>query len=324
MPRLPHYVNYSLIVLFTFSGCASGKMWGFAKREKSGSQKQLEQNQNEAIMASIEDQSVPRKFDELKDPLSLQIAYAKWQEQVGQHKEAKLTYEKALEKNPNSVEAQIGLARIEQLAERYPLAERAYKKALSMDPQSPVAMLALANFYISQDRQTEALPLLAKAVDVDPINKNYRYEYAIALTNAGKPDLAISHMTYAVGESEALYNIGYLMQQNGNKTDGENYMKLALAKNPQLEQAKQFLHDQTTPNPPQTLLTSYRVPITEQKVTGEQLAQDPSQTPTIVPSNQPAHVTTSPASDAQSTSPNSGWKRDVTPQQMEQLRNQSF
>lgn len=265
------------VCLMLVTGCTSAGRWKFVRNDgKSSAQKQVEHNQQEALKAAMEDATVPRKYDDLKDPASLQVAYGKWQEQIGQHNEARSSYEKALKTNPKSTDAIIGLARLDQLSERFTQAEKGYQKAVTDSPQSTVALEALGLYYVSQKRYTEAIPCLQKAVQIDPLNKTYHYDLAIAYAGNNQHDVALTEMTKAVGEAVALYNIGYLLNEKGMQQEGNRYIQMALQKDPKLQPALAYMN-KAEKNTTQAINTAYQVTSdTTQKYSGRDLIQQQS------------------------------------------------
>lgn len=190
---------------------------------------------------------VPKTEKDLDDPHRLHITYARWQEYIGNVEAAQLSYQKALKKDSESLEALVGLARIDQHAERTAQAERGFKKALAKHPKSAMAMHALGQFYVSQQRFPEAKRWLSQAVQNEPNNSGYNYDLGVTLAQLGDYQNAIKHMTPAIGEAEALYNVGYLLREKGNEDLSRQYLYAAVQKKPELQQAKFWLANMTTP-----------------------------------------------------------------------------
>ena len=82
--------------------------------------------------------AVARK--KLKDPHKLDLAYAKWQEQIGNVTEARERYQRVLHDEPHSIPAMLGLARLDQLAGHLAEAEQAYRKTLKSAPNDPLGI----------------------------------------------------------------------------------------------------------------------------------------------------------------------------------------
>ena len=173
----------------------------------------------------------------------LNLAYGQLQEQRGQFAEARVSYEKVLKENPKSVEAMAGIGRLDLAAGRVLDAERRFKDALKANPNSAVAMAQLGQFYVEQGRNSEGIALLTQAMSAAPDEKTYRYNLAVALTRSGLVEQAMPHFARSVGEAEGHYNIGVILHEQGDTTGCEREMRLALSKNPDLEEARAWLVD---------------------------------------------------------------------------------
>lgn len=187
------------------------------------------------------DDGVPRRPEDLKDPFSLQLAYARWQEHLGNADEARGAYQTALKKNPKSVEALVGLARLDELSQLPKLAERGYQEALKTHPKSALAMHALGKFYVNQERWKEGTHYLEMAARAESNNTRYQYDLGLALAQQGQYSAALEPMSVAIGEAEAHYNIGYLLKEAGRTQEARSYFQQAVALNPEMSQAEHWL-----------------------------------------------------------------------------------
>jgi tetratricopeptide (TPR) repeat protein len=183
-------------------------------------------------------QEVPSK---LKNPSQLSLVYAQYMEKSGNLEEAQTHYGRVLEEKPESVDAIVGLARVHQLSGRSDEAEQAFHKALRIDPQSPAALHGMGQFYASKSRWHEAAELLNKAVAAAPGERSVRYDLAVALVHTDNVDAALPHFIRTVGDAEAHYNIGLILHQEGRRAESAEHFRLALAKKPDLQQAKYWL-----------------------------------------------------------------------------------
>lgn len=174
----------------------------------------------------------------LKDKERLPLAYAKWQEQLGNLGEARESYEKVLSDSPKSADAILGLARIDHLAGRTAEARQGFERALELRPDDSPTLDAYAQFCLANKRYEKALELFHRAVESSPHTDIYRYHLAVALTRSGDPQAAMPHFVKTVGEAEAHYNIGYLLYEQGYVEEAENEFLRALMKNPDLAPAQ--------------------------------------------------------------------------------------
>jgi len=178
-----------------------------------------------------------------ENPERLPLAYAKWQEQLGNLTEARSSYERVLDASPKSVDAIVGLARVDQLAGRTYEAEQGFSNAIRMRPNDPLVMDAMGQFYSSQERWAEAISVLQKASQQAPTEPDYRYHLAVALARSGDIDGSRPHFAKTVGDAESHYNIGYILYERGQLAEAEQEFLQAILKKPQLEQAQTMYDD---------------------------------------------------------------------------------
>ena len=183
-------------------------------------------------------EEVPNK---LKNPAQLSLAYAKLMEEAGRLEEAEGHYQKALEANSDNAEALLGLARVHFRAGRLESAEQTYHRVLRQDSSSAQALHGLGQICARREQWTEATELLNRAVLAAPGERAVRYDLAVALVNAGNVDAALPHFIRTVGDAEAHYNVGLILNRQGRLAESEQQFQLALKKKPDLEQARYWL-----------------------------------------------------------------------------------
>lgn len=208
-------------LLLMFSGCAAAdQRWPlFAKRDGEAQRKKL------------------------KNPTKLDLAYAKWQEQLGNATEARERYQRVLHDEPQSVEAILGLARLDQLAGRTAEAEQGFRKALKVSPNDPLVLDALGQFYASQEKWPQAIDILKAAVQAAPNDNTIRFHLAVATAKSGDIATARPLFVNSVGEAEAEYNLGLILHDQGKLDLAEQHFTQALVKKPTLEQAQYWLNE---------------------------------------------------------------------------------
>lgn len=189
------------------------------------------------------DRETAQARKKLKDPRKLDLAYAKWQEQIGNITEARERYQRVLHDQPQSVEAMLGLARLDQLAGRMQEAEQGYRKALKAAPNDPVVLDALGQYYASQEKWPQAIDSLRQAQSAAPNDNTVRFHLAVAMAKSGDINGAKSHFINSVGDAEADYNIGLILHDQGKLDQAEQYFLQASVKKPTLEQATYWLNE---------------------------------------------------------------------------------
>src|SRR5207302_5009669 len=93
-----------------------------------------------------------------------------------------------------------------------------------------------------RQRQLEkSIAAISKAVELQPDSAKYRNNLAAALIDAGRPDDALQQLKATTTEAVAEYNIGYLLQQKGDKAQSQRHFVRALSLDPGLKPARDML-----------------------------------------------------------------------------------
>ena len=332
----------AILMLGLLTGCAtSSNGWpSFAKRDEATHQAKVNRKK-------------------LKDPSKLDLAYAKWQEQLGNASVARERYQHVLHDEPQSIEAQLGLARMDQLAGRLPEAEQGIRKALKNSPSNPQVLDALGQFYAAQEKWPQAIDVLKQGLQVVPGDDTIRFHLAVATAKSGDLITAKTLFVNSVGEAEADYNLGLILHDQGKLELAEQHFVQAVVKKPSLEQAQYWLSEIRVEKETKNLLagTSGRprpdmqapagalpsatdlrpAPVVEhrlspndmlgiQQTAAQQLSLNAASPTNVAPALRalPASVPSLPRAVSVSNPfatgmPNNG---GLTPQQLEQLRNQ--
>ncbi len=242
-----------------------------------------------------------------KDPAKLKLAYGKMMEQNGHPDEARKSYASVVEKHPKNVDALLGIARLDYASANYDSAEQAYRRVLKVDTSNASAQFGLGQCHSAQKRWKEASEVLTKAMLAAPDESQYRYALAVSLVHLGDVDSALPHFIRTVGDAEAHYNVGLILQEEGKLQDAERQFLLAVTKKPDLVAAQDWLahvrHQQSgdrSPSapPPIDIFNSKVLPAGHSNPVAPSQAQIPSQGGNFV--------------------------MPLTSQQLEQARNQSL
>ena len=173
-----------------------------------------------------------------KDPEGSLLAWARWQEDVGEYGEARKKYRELLLAYPDNIEAQLGLARIELSCGRVKQAEDILTELAMQRPTNAPVRLELGRLYTQQEHWQKAIAAFEEASAIDRENQVCRYELGVAFARCHRYDQALSHLTYAVGESAANYNIGYVLHEQGNAAEAAEWFRNALQTHPDPGTAK--------------------------------------------------------------------------------------
>lgn len=169
------------------------------------------------------------------------VAMGETYEQNGDAEAARRMFHKALEMEPNHLGALVGLGRhfdrqgqVERAIEHFQLATRHY-------PNDPTAFNDLGLCYARQRRYDEAVQAIARAIELEPDRALYRNNIAMVLVAAGHSDEALAHLTDAHGPAKAHYNLGYLLDKQGQEHAALEQFKLALVEDPQMTEARDWV-----------------------------------------------------------------------------------
>ncbi len=172
-----------------------------------------------------------------KDPEKSLLAWARYQEDIGEFAEARKMYRELQIAYPDNMEAHLGMARIELLTGRSQQAEEILANLAKENPKNADVRLAFGRMYSQQEKWDEAIRAFEEACEIEPDNQNCRYELGVAFSHAGNFDQALAHLTYAVGEPAANYNIGYILHEQGNDKDAAEWFRNALQLHPDQQTA---------------------------------------------------------------------------------------
>jgi len=169
---------------------------------------------------------------ELQAPEETMLKFARWREDLGDHSESLDRYREILRGNPDSVNARLGIARVEFKTGRVLEAEEILKATARQHPQNLAVWLEMGRIQTEREEYGEAVQSLTKAVNIDSSNQSARYQLGLALARGDRLDEAKSHLAFAVGESAALFNIGFVLHEAGRNEEATHWLQQALASHP--------------------------------------------------------------------------------------------
>lgn len=173
-----------------------------------------------------------------KNPEKTLLAWARYQEDIGEYAEARRKYHELQIAYPNNIEAALGLARIEVLTGRTRQAEEILRGVAQRHPENIDVRLAFGRLYSQQERWDDAIRSFEEACELQPNDQTCRYELGIALAQSHQFDPALAHLTFAVGEPAAHYNIGYILNQQGRHADAVEWFRTSLQRHPDQQTAE--------------------------------------------------------------------------------------
>lgn len=167
-----------------------------------------------------------------KNPEKTLLAWARYQEDIGEYAEARRKYREIQIAYPNNLESHLGIARIEMLTGRSNQAEQILTDLVKDHPESTAVRISIGQMYAQQEKWDEAIRAFEDACEIDPENQDCRYELGVACARTGNYDQALSNLTFSVGEPAAHYNIGYILHEQGRDADAAEWFQNALNRHP--------------------------------------------------------------------------------------------
>jgi tetratricopeptide (TPR) repeat protein len=167
------------------------------------------------------------------------LAWARYQEDVGEYAEAIRRYRELSIAYPDNIEARLGLARVENTTGRFEQAEEILKELAARYPDNTQIQLELGHLYSKREDWNAATAAFEQACRVSPHDQLCRYELGIALARGGLFDDALPHLTFAVGSPAAHYNIGYILHEEGRDAEAADWLTHSLSLHPDQKTAAQ-------------------------------------------------------------------------------------
>jgi tetratricopeptide (TPR) repeat protein len=195
----------------------------------------------EATVAAPEDEAISVTSKSAPLGPDLYVSLARMEAKAGRFDAAVGQYQKALDADPNHLEALLGMARLYDRQEEQGRALEYYRRAAKAHPENSTAQNDLGLSYAKNDRFDESIAALQRAVTIDPDHKLYRNNLAIVLVEAGRTAEALRTLTPVHGEAVANYNVGFLLQRGGHKDSALRHFEKSLELDPTLSQARHFV-----------------------------------------------------------------------------------
>ncbi|MGE0610066.1 MAG: tetratricopeptide repeat protein [Pirellulales bacterium] len=216
----------------------------------------------------------PKQFD-----ANFYVSVAAVQERGNNAKAAAASYEKALKQDAKHVPALMGYARLMDRQNSFTEATALYQRADQAQPKDAAICndwgLCLArqgHAEQSPQRLQQAAQRLEQAVKLQPDKKLYRNNLATVLVDIGRPQEAYAHLAAVHPADVAHYNVGYLLSQTNQPQAAAEQFALALQKNPQLAEARQWLN---AINQQQAIAAAQSAPRVEQPLEVKPVAASP-------------------------------------------------
>jgi len=205
------------------TGCASG--------DKAGSWSAGVSRMNPWSKPGLSEEFKEAKRS-LTHPEKTLVAYARMKEDNEEYAEARDRYREIMVAYPDSVQAQLGLARIEMATGRFEQAEEQLASLVRQRPEDPEVRMVQGLLYSRLEDWDRCIESFQQASELKPDDQGPRFELGVAYVKAGRVNEALPHLKFAVGESAAMYNVGYILQEQGQSQEAAGWYREALAHHP--------------------------------------------------------------------------------------------
>jgi Tfp pilus assembly protein PilF len=186
-----------------------------------------------------------------KPGVELHVAVARLYVESGKLAEAAEHYQKALQREPHSLPALLGYAYLKDRMGEPAEAEKLYLQAVRAHPKEASAHNNLALFYAGQGMFHESVSALARAIQLQPNSPKYRNNIAEVLVRMGRMKEAFAHLSTVHRPAVAHYNLGYLLERQGQVQAAAQHFTIALQTDSSLAPARLALQrlQRTSPQP---------------------------------------------------------------------------
>ncbi len=176
------------------------------------------------------------------------VAAAQMMERAGNLAEAETNYRRALDLDPNNVDALVGYARLEDHQGNFEAATKFYQRAIKKHPKNAAVHNDLGLCYHRRGMLPEATQSLKRAVDLNREEKLYRNNLAAAYVAQSKNKEALEQLIAAHGRSVGHYNLGHLLAQKDDQQGALAQFQAALEADPKLTSAHQWIAHLAAPS----------------------------------------------------------------------------
>jgi Tfp pilus assembly protein PilF len=171
----------------------------------------------------------------------LYIQLARQFESGGLAANALKQYQRALDLEPDNVDVLISMARLLDRERQPASAIQYYRRAVLAAPERALVHNDLGLCYARCGQTDNALTAFREAVRLEPTRDLYRNNLATSLVHAGQPAEALTHLRAVHAEAVARYNLGYLLQQNGQPDAARQQFLAACQADPRMLAAQEML-----------------------------------------------------------------------------------
>ncbi len=156
---------------------------------------------------------------------------------------ARQRYQRALKAEPKNKAALVGLAQLYAKSGDKERAVATFQLALKNSPKDHELAYLMASAQVKFGDWNGAAETCRYALSLDPENRTYHKTLGYCQAQLGQWDDAFATMMKVMSEAQARYFLGRVLIDLNRVDEGRQQIQMAVAQDPQYQQAKQFLAD---------------------------------------------------------------------------------
>jgi tetratricopeptide (TPR) repeat protein len=161
--------------------------------------------------------------------------------------DSRQAYLKALQLDPNNLEAYRGLGRLYTKMGDCDRAQENYRKAMTKYPKDATLWYDLGLCYHRKREFPDSARCFSKALEIDPDNVEYLKKLGFTYAWMGQYDHGLALLTRSQGAALGHYNLARVLIQKDQKELARRHLNAALRENGQLQDARDLLASLDTP-----------------------------------------------------------------------------
>ena len=162
-------------------------------------------------------------------------------ERVGKYAKAREIFEKLIVAHPTRYEPYHRLGVVAARQRRFREAQALYAQAIRLEPKNPNLFNDLGYCFYLQGRLEKAEAAILKAVSLSPSSARYRNNLGLVYGHQGRSEEAIAQFRRAGSESDAYYNLAFVLASREQTEEAKNCFRLALGADPTYGPARRAL-----------------------------------------------------------------------------------
>lgn len=162
--------------------------------------------------------------------------------------EARNTYQEALKRDPNNLDAMLGMAHVYRGMQEKDRCVEWYQKATKAQPKNAAIWGEMGQSLDGLKDRDAAINCYHMATKIDPVNKDYRKALGFALARAGRYEEGLAWLSKCMQPADAHVAIARMMDHNGHREKATQQFVMALKVDPNNETARLAINNLAPPS----------------------------------------------------------------------------